>query len=75
MAFMKPPYVYNVRQGDREGFVKAIKDALANAIESYIPVSSVEWRLAEIMDHDWERSQAEWCNEPCGCLTPCDMGT
>ncbi|KAJ6534589.1 hypothetical protein DFH09DRAFT_1091919 [Mycena vulgaris] len=92
MAFMKPPYVYNsfstfhrcaeikVRKGDREGFVKAVVDALANPIDSYVPermrMSSVEKRLAEIVDHDWEaeaRSQAEWCNEPCGCLTPCDM--
>ncbi|KAJ7699014.1 hypothetical protein B0H17DRAFT_978024 [Mycena rosella] len=80
MAFMKPPYVYNVRKGDRDGFVNAVAAALANPIESYVPermrMSAVEARLAEIVDHDWEaeaRRQAEWCNEPCGCLTPCDM--
>jgi hypothetical protein len=28
-----PPYVYNVFRGDKEGFIKAIKDALANPIE------------------------------------------
>ena len=28
-----PPYVYNVFSGDTQGFVKAVKDALANPID------------------------------------------
>ncbi|KAJ6532294.1 hypothetical protein DFH09DRAFT_1326248 [Mycena vulgaris] len=33
-----PPYVYNVFKGDKEAFIKAIKDALANPIERPVPV-------------------------------------
>ncbi|KAJ7509753.1 hypothetical protein B0H11DRAFT_1257251 [Mycena galericulata] len=61
MAFMKPPYVYNVRHGDREGFVNAIAAALENPIPSYIPdrmrMSEVEKRLADIVDNDWEAEE------------------
>jgi hypothetical protein len=28
-----PPYVYNVFSGDSQGFVQAVKDALANPID------------------------------------------
>jgi hypothetical protein len=28
-----PPYVYNVLRGDKEGFIKAVKEALANPIQ------------------------------------------
>ncbi|KAJ7125776.1 hypothetical protein C8R43DRAFT_1212095 [Mycena crocata] len=80
MSYLDPPYVYNVRKDDREGFVNAIQQALNNPIESYVPewmrMSSVEKRLADIVDHDWEaeaKTLAEWCNEPCGCMKPCDM--
>ncbi|KAJ7763603.1 hypothetical protein DFH07DRAFT_1018342 [Mycena maculata] len=79
MGFLNPPYVYNVRRGDREGFVNAIASAIANPIDSHIPdrmrMAAVQKRLAAIVDNDWEaeaRRQAEWCSEPCGCLTPCD---
>jgi len=30
---LRPPYVYNVFNHDTEGFVKAVKDALANPID------------------------------------------
>lgn len=46
----------------------------------YIPdrmrMSAVEKRLAEIVDNDWEaeeKRQAEWCDQLCGCLRPCDL--
>ncbi|KAJ7289202.1 hypothetical protein C8J57DRAFT_1114794 [Mycena rebaudengoi] len=80
MSMLGKPYVYNVRRGDRDNFIQAIKEALANPIPSYIPdrmrKSAVERRIAEIVDHDWaeeEKRQAEWCHEPCGCMTPCDI--
>ncbi|KAJ7682269.1 hypothetical protein DFH06DRAFT_1264957 [Mycena polygramma] len=53
-----PPYVYHVFQGDKEGFLRAIKDALANPIQSYIldrmRMSAVEQRLGDIIERDWE---------------------
>ncbi|KAJ6560403.1 hypothetical protein B0H19DRAFT_853525, partial [Mycena capillaripes] len=53
-----PPYVYNVFAGDKEGFMRAIKDALANPIQSHIldrmRMSAVEQRLANIIERDWK---------------------
>jgi len=53
-----PPYVYNVFQGDTDGFVQAIKDAISHPIDSFVlermRISSVEKRLGEILEHDWE---------------------
>ncbi|KAJ7055068.1 hypothetical protein C8F01DRAFT_1030595 [Mycena amicta] len=55
---LDPPYVYNVFKGDKEGFVKAVKDALANPIQSYIldqmRMSAVEERLGRILETDWK---------------------
>ncbi|KAJ7633212.1 hypothetical protein FB45DRAFT_832693 [Roridomyces roridus] len=56
---MNPPYVYNVFKGDKEGFIKAIKDALANPIgDRYIlprmRMSAVEQRLGAILERDWK---------------------
>ncbi|KAJ6620661.1 hypothetical protein B0H10DRAFT_2021327 [Mycena sp. CBHHK59/15] len=54
---LSPPYVYHVFKNDREGFVQAIKDAIANPIQSYIlermKMSAVEYRLGQILEHDW----------------------
>ncbi|KAJ7118542.1 hypothetical protein C8R43DRAFT_94524 [Mycena crocata] len=59
---LSPPYVYHVFKGDRDGFVNAIRDALANPIERYVPermkMTSVEERLWNILEHDW-RGEAE----------------
>ncbi|KAJ7181615.1 hypothetical protein C8R43DRAFT_1170653, partial [Mycena crocata] len=54
-----PPYVYNVFKGDKEGFIQAIKDALAHPIDrSYIldrmRMSAVEQRLGDILETDWK---------------------
>jgi len=55
---LSPPYVYNVFKKDTQGFVQAIKDALANPIDSYIlprmTISAVEERLGAILETDWE---------------------
>ncbi|KAJ7108847.1 hypothetical protein C8R43DRAFT_1162167 [Mycena crocata] len=79
LSMLGKPYVYNVRQGDRAQFVEAIREALANPIGAYVPermrMSAVERRLEEIVNHDWkaeEIMQRSWCQEPCGCTTPCD---
>ncbi|KAJ7289185.1 hypothetical protein C8J57DRAFT_1164989 [Mycena rebaudengoi] len=79
-SILGKPYVYNVRRGDREGFVQAIREALANPIGLYVPermrMPSLERRIEEIIDHDWEaeeKKQAEWCHESCGCTQPCDL--
>jgi hypothetical protein len=32
---LDPPYVYHVFKGDRDGFVKAIKDAVSHPIERW----------------------------------------
>ncbi|KAJ7181017.1 hypothetical protein C8R46DRAFT_1211303 [Mycena filopes] len=80
ISMLGKPYVYSVRRGDRAGFVQAIQEALSNPIARYIPermkMAEVERRLEEIVDHDWaeeERTQAQWCHEPCGCATPCNL--
>ncbi|KAJ7094392.1 hypothetical protein C8R44DRAFT_590286, partial [Mycena epipterygia] len=53
-----PPYVYNVFKGDKEGFVQAIKDAIAHPISSYIldrmRIGAVEQRLGNILETDWK---------------------
>ncbi|KAJ7772876.1 hypothetical protein DFH07DRAFT_991166 [Mycena maculata] len=80
VSMVGKPYVYNVRRNDNGGFVRAVRDAVATPIGSYVPermrMSAVEGRLDEIVNHDWEteaKKQAEWCHEPCGCRQPCDM--
>jgi hypothetical protein len=35
LKLLDAPYVYNVFKGDKAGFVKAIKDAIANPIERW----------------------------------------
>ncbi|KAF7331672.1 hypothetical protein MKEN_00046900 [Mycena kentingensis (nom. inval.)] len=78
-SLLDPPYVYNVRRGDKQGLIDAVKAALANPIDSFVPermtFPSIEERLAPIVDRDWEaleREQKTTCSEPCGCATPCD---
>ncbi|KAJ6514755.1 hypothetical protein DFH09DRAFT_1431571 [Mycena vulgaris] len=55
---LDPPYVYNVFKGDKDGFVKAIKDALTHPIQSYIlermRMGAVEQRLGRILETDWK---------------------
>ncbi|KAJ7656381.1 hypothetical protein DFH06DRAFT_1298244 [Mycena polygramma] len=62
LKHLSAPYVYNVFVGDRDGFVNAIRDAAANPIQSYVlermKMSSVEYRLGNIIEHDWEAEAA-----------------
>ncbi|KZP31529.1 hypothetical protein FIBSPDRAFT_724484 [Athelia psychrophila] len=62
LALLAPPYVYNVRRDDRDGFVKAIKDAVENPIPSYIlprmRIYSVALRLDNLMHSNWQRGAA-----------------
>ncbi|KAJ6464642.1 hypothetical protein C8R47DRAFT_69246 [Mycena vitilis] len=62
LKHLSAPYVYNVFVGDRDGFVNAIRDAAANPIQSYVlermKMSSVEYRLGIIIEHDWEAQAA-----------------
>ncbi|KAJ7770925.1 hypothetical protein DFH07DRAFT_735138 [Mycena maculata] len=57
------PYVYHVFKSERDGFVNAIKDAIAHPIESYVlermKISSVEYRLGQILEHDWRAEAVE----------------
>ncbi|KAJ6615641.1 hypothetical protein B0H10DRAFT_1915806 [Mycena sp. CBHHK59/15] len=67
---LSAPYVYNVFKGDREGFVQAIKDAIANPIQRHaavlllfyvlerMKIASVEYRLGQILEHDWRAEAA-----------------
>ncbi|KAJ6604187.1 hypothetical protein DFH09DRAFT_898771, partial [Mycena vulgaris] len=56
LRHLSAPYVYHVFRGDRDGFVNAVRDVLANPIESHIPermkMASVEHRLGIILEHD-----------------------
>ncbi|KAJ6516354.1 hypothetical protein C8R45DRAFT_811595 [Mycena sanguinolenta] len=78
-ALLPEPYVYNVRKGDRRGLISAVKKAVTNPIASYVPermrLKSIEKRMVEIVDTDWEAEEQrlrEWCKGPCGCQEPCD---
>ncbi|KAF7360324.1 hypothetical protein MVEN_00761900 [Mycena venus] len=55
---LDPPYVYHVYKGDRDGFVKAIEDAVAHPIERFVldhmRMEAVEQRLRNILNADWE---------------------
>ncbi|KAI0317949.1 hypothetical protein OF83DRAFT_84019 [Amylostereum chailletii] len=54
---LDPPYVYNVFINDKQGFVKAIKSALNNPIDSFVPehmrMKSIESRLQHILERDY----------------------
>ncbi|KAJ7033664.1 hypothetical protein C8F04DRAFT_1210791 [Mycena alexandri] len=58
MKHLDPPYVYHVFRGDRDGFVKAIKDAVEHPIQSYVldrmKMEAVMHRLGNILSTDWE---------------------
>ncbi|KAJ7185559.1 hypothetical protein C8R46DRAFT_882085 [Mycena filopes] len=59
---LSPPIVYHVFQGDREGFVNAIRDAAANPIDSYVlermKMSAVKARLGGILEKNWRAEAA-----------------
>ena len=59
---MDPPYVYNVFKDDKERFIDAIKQALANPIHRHIlprmTMFAIQKRLATILETDW-RKEAE----------------
>ncbi|KAJ6477194.1 hypothetical protein C8R47DRAFT_1141030 [Mycena vitilis] len=63
LKYLSAPHVYNVILGDRDRFVNAIRDAAMNPIQSYIlgrmRMSSVEHRLGNIIEHDWQTEAAE----------------
>ncbi|KAF7360328.1 hypothetical protein MVEN_00762300 [Mycena venus] len=58
MKHLHPPYVYHVYKGDRNGFVNAIKEAVAHPIESFVldrmKMKAVKERLGRILSKDWE---------------------
>ncbi|KAJ7653911.1 hypothetical protein DFH06DRAFT_1330007 [Mycena polygramma] len=55
---LDPPYVYNIFQGDKAGFVKAVVEATSTPIESFVLenmwMRAVEVRLAAILETDWK---------------------
>ncbi|KAL1413657.1 hypothetical protein Q8F55_001436 [Vanrija albida] len=57
MIDVEEPYVYHVHAHDIPGLKRAVKAALDNPIESYIPETMrFEWvtrRMAEVIDWDW----------------------
>ncbi|KAJ7714165.1 hypothetical protein B0H14DRAFT_3523082 [Mycena olivaceomarginata] len=63
LKHLDPPYVYNVFKGDKEGFVNAVVDASSHPIESFVldgmRMSSVEARVAAIMETNWKAEAAE----------------
>ncbi|KAF7313364.1 hypothetical protein HMN09_00492100 [Mycena chlorophos] len=79
-AVLGPPMVYNVRKGDKQGLIDAVRAALDNPIDSFVPermtLPSIETRMAALVDNDWEaeeRALLRECREPCGCTEPCDV--
>jgi len=63
LKFLDPPFVYNVRKDDLDGFVKAIKDALSHPIDRHVldrmRMSSVLARLQAILERDWKSEAAK----------------
>lgn len=62
LKFEDPPYVYNVKKGDLEGFVDAVRRAVENPLGDRwvlerMRMGSVERRLEEFVGRDWE---GEW---------------
>ncbi|KAJ7754375.1 hypothetical protein DFH07DRAFT_502101 [Mycena maculata] len=61
LKHLDPPYVYNVFKGDKAGFVRAVVDAIAHPIQSFVAedmrMRAVEVRLAAVFETDW-RSEA-----------------
>ncbi|KAJ6471157.1 hypothetical protein C8R47DRAFT_988443 [Mycena vitilis] len=62
LQHLDPPYVYNVFQGDKAGFVKAVVAAASTPIESFVlenmRMRAVEARLASILETDWKAEAA-----------------
>ncbi|WRT66441.1 uncharacterized protein IL334_003398 [Kwoniella shivajii] len=57
LKWLDPPYVYNVRAHDYQGFVDAIHEALNNPPPRYIDPSmtpdSIRKRVKKLVDNDW----------------------
>jgi len=58
LKLLDPPYVYNVKKGDRKGFANAIKSAIENPIDRFVldrmTLPSVEERMKEFFAKDWK---------------------
>jgi hypothetical protein len=51
---LDPPYVYNVFNGDLDGFVQAIKDAISHPIQRYVdpgPYSFRSWLISPMYSY------------------------
>ncbi|KAF7979996.1 hypothetical protein HWV62_40088 [Athelia sp. TMB] len=63
VALLGEPYVYNVHVGDKEGFVRAIREALHKPIESYVldrmRKEQVQARVHAVLETDWRTMAAE----------------
>ncbi|KAF7320158.1 hypothetical protein MKEN_00800300 [Mycena kentingensis (nom. inval.)] len=57
------PHVYHVFQGDQAGFMNAIRSAMENPIERFVPehmkIEAVEFRLGSLIEHDWKAEAEE----------------
>ncbi|KAL0952654.1 hypothetical protein HGRIS_006897 [Hohenbuehelia grisea] len=62
LRYEDPPYVYHVRKGDEKGLWAAVRQALDNPIERYIPATmtmeALKNRVGLLVEGDW-RSKAE----------------
>ncbi|KAJ7432395.1 hypothetical protein FB451DRAFT_1316911 [Mycena latifolia] len=67
LKYLDPPYVYNVFKGDRVAFVKAVVDAIAHPIDSFVledmRMRAVEGRVAAILETDWKGEAARVLTE------------
>lgn len=59
--------MYNVRAGDTQGFVDAVKKAMERPIAGFVlermRIENVERRLAAILERDWESEGLEAMKE------------
>jgi len=64
LQLLDPPYVYNVYDGDRDGFLRAIRGAIADPLpDRYIlermRMSAVEARVQTLIETDWKAKAGE----------------
>lgn len=45
LKLLDPPYVYNVKKGDRKGFANAIKSAIENPIDRYVKEQKIQVKI------------------------------
>ncbi|KAL0952653.1 hypothetical protein HGRIS_006896 [Hohenbuehelia grisea] len=67
LRYEDPPYVYNVKTGDEKGLWEAIRQAVENPIDRYIPpamtMEALKSRVGRLVEGDWRSKAVELLEE------------